>query len=99
MTAKATIGIDGLIRIAEAAGLVAYSTVIGDGAEGLTAACTLHLADSDEVFTATMNEATEGRRPNGVWLLHPRKMLELFTLRKAIHAHFKDAIEAAEKSL
>lgn len=93
------IGIDGLVKIAEANGVLGLTTATGDGADGPAATCILHFSDADHAYTATMAEATRGRRPTGVWLTYPHQMLRAFTIRKAITTHFKDAVEAAEKKI
>jgi hypothetical protein len=95
-----TLGIDGLIAVAGANGLVSYSTAIGPGAEGLTCFVTLVFADRE--VTEKIVEPKAAAIVGGVgrvWREWPQKMLTSYAVNQAIRKHFKDVVEAAERGL
>ena len=95
-----TLGIDGLIAIAGAHGLVAYSTAIGPAAEGLTCVVTLRFEDHDVIETVAEPKAVSliGGAAR-VWRDWPAKMLASYAVNQVIRKHFKEAVESAERGL
>ena len=90
----AYIGIDGLLEIAKRYGLESYTTAIGPGADGLECIAVLHWKDRDTEFRATRNEAIlDGRTTSKVWDDYQDKMLERYTVGKAIEVELKDELE------
>lgn len=92
-----TLGVDGLIAIAGASGLVSYSTVIGPGEKGLTCFVTLVFEDREVVEKVAETDVVGEK--SRVWRDFPEKMLTSYAVSQTIRKHFKDAVEAVEKGL
>ena len=95
-----TLGIDGLIAVARANGLISYSTAVGPGAEGLTCFITLVFADrevTEKVVEPKVVALIGGA--SRVWREWPQKMLTSYAVDQAIRKHFKNAVEVAERGL
>jgi hypothetical protein len=97
-----TLGIDGLIAIAGANGMVSYSTAIGPGAEGLTCVVTLRFEDHDVTETVVKPKEVSvfsSTTRATVWRDWPARMLASYAVNQVIRKHFRDAVEAAERGL
>lgn len=93
-----TLGVDGLVAVAGANGLISYSTAIGPGGEGLT--CFVTLVFKDHQITEKVVEpdgATIAK--SKVWRECPRQMLTSYAVNQVIRKHFKDAVAAVEAGM
>lgn len=95
-TKQAFIGVDGLIAIAKANGMVnASSCIAGD-----CCAVVLFVGGVDHAYSYTMDDVhADGSGFFGAWRTHRYHMFKSWSTSKAIRTHFKDAVEAAEKEL
>ena len=90
----AYIGIDGLLAIAKRLGLESCTTAIGPGADGMECVAILRWKDKDQEFHATRNEAIlDGVGVSKMWDEYPDRMLERYTVGKAIEEIMRDELE------